>query len=377
MWRADFAAQVIAPLCALAGVRYVPIQTPTLLWALLYGVTLGFGITLGYHRLWAHRSFRAHVALRVFLAVIGAGNAQRSIKWSVTTHRAHHRYVDTDLDPHNARKGLFHSHVGWLWLQPPTCGRDVDVSDLESDPVVMWQYRYFIPLTVSMCLGVPALVSGLGWGDFWGGILYAGLWRMVVAYHCTFAVNSLAHWAGQQPFGRRTTARDNTVVGLLALGEGYHNFHHEFPMDYRNGIRWYDFDMTKWAIRLLATVGLVTNLQTVSDAVIQSCQAHDRGSLLEIKAKPSDSIPLIDWEDYTRQAESGRALIAIAGFVHDITEFVEMHPGGPKILRERSDGMQLRCFTAASFPIRRQRAACMRVYVIRGAERRVSSEKIH
>ncbi|KAL3454158.1 hypothetical protein BJX65DRAFT_317885 [Aspergillus insuetus] len=378
IWWAHLPGQVIAPLCALAGMRYVPIQTPTILWALLYGLTLGFGITLGYHRLWAHRSFRAHIALRVFLAVVGAGNAQRSIKWWVTSHRAHHRYVDTDLDPHNARKGLFHSHVGWLLVLPPNCGRDVDISDLESDPVVMWQHRYFIPLSVFMCLGVPALVPWLGWGDLWGGIFYAGLWRMVVAFHCTFTVNSLAHWGGQQPFGRRTTARDNPVVGLLALGEGYHNFHHEFPMDYRNGIRWYDFDMTKWAIGLSAMVGLATNLQTVSDAVIQSCQAQQRGGLLETKSLPSDHIPIIDWEGYTHQAESGRALIAIAGFVYDITDFIERHPGGHKILRAAIGQDATAMFHGGVFTHSAAASSllsAMRVYVVRGGGRREWSKK--
>ncbi|CEL10603.1 hypothetical protein ASPCAL13720 [Aspergillus calidoustus] len=373
IWWAHLPGQVVAPLCAFTGVRYVPIQTPTLLLALIYGLTLGFGITLGYHRLWAHRSFRAHVTLRVFLAAVGAGNAQRSIKWWVTGHRAHHRYLDTDLDPYNARKGLLHSHVGWLLVRPPTNHWGVDISDLESDAVVMWQDRYFIPLSVTMCLVVPALVSWMGWGDFWGGLLYAGLWRMVVVFHCTFTVNSLAHWAGQQPFSRTITARDNRLVGLLALGEGYHNFHHEFPMDYRCGFRRYDLDMTKWVIRLLATLGLATHLHTVSDVVIQSCrEPHRGGGRIEAKSSPSDYVPVIDWEDYTQQAASGRAMVAIAGFVYDITEFVERHPGGEEVLRAAIGrdatamfygGVFSHSVTASSL------LSTMCVYVIRGGGR--------
>ncbi|KAJ0414371.1 hypothetical protein BJY00DRAFT_295236 [Aspergillus carlsbadensis] len=373
IWWAHVPGQFIAPLCALAGARYVPIQTPTLVWALVYGLTLGFGITLGYHRLWAHRSFRAHVALRAFLAVIGAGNAQRSIKWWVTNHRAHHRYVDTDLDPHNAHNGLFHAHVGWLLARPPSRDWDVDVSDLERDPVVMWQHRNFIPLSVLMCLGVPTLVPWLGWGDLWGGFVYAGLWRMVVVFHCTFTVNSLAHWTGQQPFARTTTARDNVFVGLLALGEGYHNFHHEFPMDYRNGIRWYDLDLTKWAIRLLATLGLATNLQAVSDEAIQSCQGH-----LETKSPHSDHVLVIDWEDYVRQAESGRALIAIAGFVYDSTDFAERHPGGEKIVRAAIGTDATAMFHGGVFThsvAASSLLSTMRVYALRGGGQWRSFEK--
>lgn len=308
----------------------------------------------------------------MFLAVVGAGNAQRSIKWWATRHRAHHRHVDTDLDPHNACKGLLHSHVGWLLVRHPIGDWGVDISDLESDPVVMWQHRYFIPLSAFMCLAVPALVSLLGWGDFWGGFLYAGVWRMVVAFHCTFTVNSLAHWAGQQPFAQTTTACDNPVVGLLALGEGYHNFHHEFPMDYRNGIRWYDLDMTKWAIELLAKLGLATHLHAVSDKVIRSCREKQGGGRLETKVSPSDHVPAIDWEDYVQQAESGHALIAIAGFVYDITDFIGRHPGGEKFLRAAIGQDATAMFHGGVFThsvAASSLLSTMCVYVIRGGGR--------
>lgn len=304
--------------------------------------------------------------------MVGAGNAQRSIKWWVTGHRAHHRYLDTDLDPYNARKGLLHTHIGWLLLRPPTRDWNVDISDLESDAVVMWQDRYYFPLSVSMCLVVPALVSWIGWGDFWGGLVYAGLWRMIIVFHCTFTVNSIAHWAGQQPFSSRITARDNPVIGLLALGEGYHNFHHEFPTDYRCGIRWYDLDMTKWVIRLLATVGLATHLHTVSDVVIQSCREPHRGSRLETKSSPCDDVPVISWEDYTQQVASGRALIAIAGFVYDVTEFVARHPGGSKILSEAIGRDATAMFHGGVFShsvAASSLLSTMCVYVIRGGGR--------
>ncbi|KAE8161910.1 hypothetical protein BDV40DRAFT_300838 [Aspergillus tamarii] len=262
---------------------------------------------------------------------------QGSIKWWAQWHRAHHRYVDTGLDPYNARRGLFYSHLGWTIFRRDERDWDVDISDLENDPVVVWQDRYYYPLSLLACFGLPTMIPWLGWADWRGGLYFAGLCRMVVAYHSTFAVNSFAHWSGSQPFSRTTTARDNFIVGLIALGEGYHNFHHEFPTDYRNGVRWYDLDVSKWVILLLEQLQLATNLHKVSDDVIDSCRRQYRQ---EKQLPPADTfsadhgeVPPIEWDEYVQQAESGRALVAVAGFVYDVSNFVDRHPGGEKILK--------------------------------------------
>ena len=210
---------------------------------------------------------------------------------------------------------------------------DVDISDLESDPVVEWQDRYYIPLSVFMCFVPPAVIAWLGWGDLRGGLFWAGSVRVHAAWHLTFLVNSAAHWAGTKPFSSRTTARDNPLVGIFSMGEGYHNFHHEFPTDYRNGVDWFAIDMSKWIIWSLATLGLVTNLNRVPDTVIATSRKRNLQKSESFKPDESgqDGIPAIEWDDYVRQAESGRALVAIAGFVYDVTEFQDRHPGG-KIL---------------------------------------------
>ncbi|KAJ6032738.1 delta-9 fatty acid desaturas-like protein [Penicillium herquei] len=268
--------------------------TATVVLAFSYALLHGLCITIGYHRLWAHKSFRAHVVLRIILAVIGAGAVQRSIKWW--------------------------DDIMQEW--------DVDISDLESDPVVEWQDRYYIPLSLFMSFVVPGAIAWLGWGDLYGGLFWAGSVRINVAWHLTFLVNSLAHWAGTKPFSSRTTARDNPFVGIFTLGESYHNFHHEFPTDYRNGVDWFAIDLSKWIIWSLAAVGLATHLNRVSDKVIASCRQGKLQKSQVVNNDPGDGIPAIEWEEYVRQAESGRALVAIAGFVYDVTDFQNRHPGG-------------------------------------------------
>lgn len=129
-------------------------------------------------------------------------------------------------------KGIFYSHMGWLLMRqnPKRIGR-VDISDLNEDPLVVWQHKHFVKLALFMGYGFPALFCGLGWGDWLGGFIYGGILRVFCVQQATFCINSLAHWLGDQPFDDRNTPRDNMITALVTLGEGYHNFHHEFPSD--------------------------------------------------------------------------------------------------------------------------------------------------
>ncbi|KAJ5629450.1 Acyl-CoA desaturase [Penicillium herquei] len=325
----------------------------------------------GYHRLWAHKSFRAHIALRYFLAVVGAGMIQRSIKWWVRSHRAHHRYTDTELDPYNARKGFWYSHIGWLLFRQDDIMSqwDVDISDLENDPVVEWQDRYYIPLSNFMAFIVPGFIAHVGWRDLSGGLFWAGIIRLNVSLHFTFLVNSLAHWAGSRPFSTRTTARDNPLVVLITLGECYHNFHHEFPTDYRNGVAWFDIDISKWAIWLLAQVGLATNLNRVPEKIIEASRQREcKEQRTKVKFDLDSRGQVIEWEEYVQQAGRGRALIAIAGFVYDVTDFVDHHPGG-KILNTAIGKDATAMFHGGIFQhsvAAGEMLSTMQVYVIRG-----------
>jgi stearoyl-CoA desaturase (delta-9 desaturase) len=117
---------------------------------------------------------------------------------------------------------------------------------------------------------LPALLA-LAWDDPVGGVLWAGSIRLVAQYHSTFAINSIAHRFGRQPYSNATSARDNVLVALLTMGEGYHNFHHQFPSDYRNGVRWFNYDPTKWLVRALAAVGLTSDLKrSAPEAILRA-----------------------------------------------------------------------------------------------------------
>lgn len=136
-----------------------------------------------------------------------------------------------------------------------------DVSDLSKNEVVRWQHRWYIWLILLMGFGVPTVIPGLLWGDWRGGYVYAGAARLVFVHHSTFCVNSLAHWLGDAPFDDKHTPRDHIVTAVVTLGEGYHNFHHQFPSDFRNAIRWYQYDPTKWFIGLCSWLGLASHLK--------------------------------------------------------------------------------------------------------------------
>jgi stearoyl-CoA desaturase (delta-9 desaturase) len=238
--------------------------------ALLFLYLNGLSITGGYHRLWSHNAYDAHPALKVFFALWGAGALQNSILVWGSDHRRHHRNVDdNERDPYSAGRGLWFSHMGWMLREYDTNEFDIsNAPDLQRDPIVMWQHRNYVALVVLMNLGLPLLVGWLA-GDIIGGLLLVGLARLVLNHHVTFFINSLAHYWGSQPYTDENSARDNGFLAFLTYGEGYHNYHHIFQQDYRNGTRWYQWDPTKWLIRLCNWLGLASNLTRVPDVKIQ------------------------------------------------------------------------------------------------------------
>lgn len=228
---------VLVPLFGLCMTYSTPLRLPTFLWSVFYYGATAFGITGGYHRLWSHRCYNARLPFRLFLAFTGAGAIQGSIRWWSANHRAHHRWTDTMKDPYSVMRGLIFSHIGWMVLNndPKVKGR-TDVSDLDSDPVVVFQHRHYGKCLIVAAWVFPSLVAGLGWGDWWGGLVYAGIVRACFVQQATFCVNSLAHYIGEQPFDDRRSPRDHVLTALVTMGEGYHNFHHEFPSDYRESL---------------------------------------------------------------------------------------------------------------------------------------------
>ena len=221
-------------------------------------------ITCGYHRLFSHASYQAHPALKAFYLLFGAMALQNSaLVWSAG-HRIHHRFIDDrDRDPYCARRGFWFSHIGWMLRNYPSGEPDFKtVRELQNDPLVAFQHRFYFPIAIGMNIVVP-IVLGLIFGDVIGAFLLVGVLRLVLSHHLTFCINSLAHIVGTRPYTTENTARDNGIVALLTFGEGYHNFHHMFAHDYRNGVRWWQWDPSKWLIKALAWIGLAKNLKRV------------------------------------------------------------------------------------------------------------------
>jgi stearoyl-CoA desaturase (delta-9 desaturase) len=245
--------------------------------AMIIGIAIcEISITAGYHRLWSHRAYEAHWLLRLAFAIGGTFATQNSILHWASDHRRHHRYVDDhDKDPYSARRGFWYSHIGWM-LRDYDSDHDSEYKncrDLKDDPIVMWQHRHYMPLVLGLNFGIPILL-GLWHGDVLGMLLLAGVARLAISHHLTFFINSLAHIWGKQPYTDSNSSRDNGILAFLTMGEGYHNYHHSFQRDYRNGIRWWQFDPTKWLIRSMAWIGLAKNLYRTPSERIEACRAQ-------------------------------------------------------------------------------------------------------
>ncbi|MCG7562209.1 MULTISPECIES: fatty acid desaturase [Pseudoalteromonas] len=236
----------------------------------------GMSITAGYHRLWAHKAYDVHPVMQVFFALGGAFALQNSaLHWS-SDHRIHHGQVDDPIkDPYAATRGFWYSHIGWMLrdYQGDSYGDYSNARDLQRNKIVMWQHKHYLKLVLLTNIGIPLLL-GLMLGDIIGMLLLAGVLRLVLSQHFTFFINSLAHIWGKRPYTEKNTARDNGFLALLTYGEGYHNFHHIFASDYRNGIRWYHYDPTKWMIRGLSYLGLASKLKRTPIERIEKAKAE-------------------------------------------------------------------------------------------------------
>lgn len=212
-------------------------DTLTLLWAIFLWPVSGLGITAGAHRLWAHRSYTATWPLRLALMLMNSMANQGCVYHWSRDHRVHHKHSDEEADPHNATRGFFYSHVGWLLVkkQPATlaAGRELPCEDLLADPIVRFQRACDPWINLVMCFLLPALIPHLLWGEaFWTAFFIAGALRYCYVLHATWCVNSVAHFFGDRPYDPASKPSENWFVAFVAIGEGWHNWHHKFPYDY-------------------------------------------------------------------------------------------------------------------------------------------------
>ncbi|XP_011878891.1 PREDICTED: acyl-CoA Delta(11) desaturase-like [Vollenhovia emeryi] len=268
-------------LAALFGlyVLFFRAKYQTAIWFIVVAIPGGLGITAGAHRLWAHRSYKAKWPLRFILMIFQTIAFQDDIYQWVRDHRVHHKFTDTDADPYNVRRGFFFSHVGWLLVHKhpdvTAKGATVDCSDLKQDPIVIFQkkwYRYLMPLC---CFIIPTLVPCWAWNE---SLLYS--WHCVVCRYClnlnsTWLVNSAAHMWGMKPYDKSISSANNAGVAFAALGEGWHNYHHVFPWDYKAAeLGNYRLNFTTAFIDFCAYLGLAYDLKTVPADIIRKRAAR-------------------------------------------------------------------------------------------------------
>lgn len=271
---------------ALLPIYFIFVGTPS---AALIGISIalffatGLSITGGYHRLFSHSTYKANRLVELVLVFFGTMACQGSaLRWA-HDHRLHHAHVDGDKDPYSVTKGFWYAHFIWMMRgQEPMS--DKVISDLKRNKLLVFQDKYYEILMFTSNLVVTLLI-GYCLNNYFGALLFTWLVRQFFLHHCTWFINSLAHYIGHQNYSTEHSAVDNYFISFLTFGEGYHNYHHTFAYDYRNGIRWFHFDPTKWLIWILHKLGLATDLRVVPDAKIseQMIQVHKDALLDKLK----------------------------------------------------------------------------------------------
>ncbi|MCB1167996.1 MAG: fatty acid desaturase [Leptospiraceae bacterium] len=353
---------IFSPIGAIAGVVYVALYTgfhpATIALTVFMIFATGIGITGGYHRLFSHKSYEASKLVRWLYVFFGSAALEMSvIEWAYD-HRNHHRYVDHEEDPYAITKGFWFAHILWLFRKRGTGNREeVDlkqVQDLWKDPVIRFQHKFYMPIALTTSFLFPALIASL-WGDFTGGLLIAGLARTVWVHQATFCINSVCHYLGTQPYSDRHTARDSWFTALVTYGEGYHNYHHEFPVDYRNGIRRYQYDPTKWLIFFLSKLGLTWNLKRIPDEKILAAKMEMQEKRLAALSEKQTSAGFA--ESIAAIRETGERTLAHiqARFDELATNMKEMR----KAKTSRSEMKELRKRLIRTYRLHEQKAMAM------------------
>eukprot|EP01083_Nonionella_stella_P061646 160591_1 len=338
------------PLISIYGLFTTQIQPNTIVFAIINYFIHFVSISAGYHRLWSHKSYKATELLQTILMIFASSALQHSAITWCKDHRSHHKHTDTDKDPYNAKRGFWFSHCGWL-LYKNSIDKTTNVNDLEANPILKWQHTHFVWFGPFMCYLFPAIIAHLFWHDFRGGFFIAGATVCFISSQCTMTVNSLAHFPlpfSHQPHDDTNTPHNSFFVALLNGGEGYHNFHHAFPSDYRIGVRWFDYDLSKWFIYVCKCIGLAYDLQTFPSNEITRSEIDMKEKRLNEEKKSInygvDLNTLPTWTDNQFKLKmkdakrNGRILVIESNIVHDVTEFVasKKHPGGKSIIVQRN-----------------------------------------
>ena len=239
--------------------------TSVLLGVALYFLRI-FAIGAGYHRYFSHRAYATSRVFQFLLALVAQSTAQKSVIWWASKHRHHHRHSDTAQDVHSPRHhGFFYSHVGWVFSRRHDEADLKAVSDLTSFPELRLLHRY--ELAPAVALGIFCfVVAG------WPGLVVGFLWSTVLVYHATFCINSLAHVRGSTRYVTGDDSRNNILLALMTMGEGWHNNHHAYQASVRQGFRWWEFDPTYYILKVLSWLGIVWDLQLPPQSILRNEQ---------------------------------------------------------------------------------------------------------
>ncbi|XP_001607533.2 stearoyl-CoA desaturase 5-like [Nasonia vitripennis] len=246
----------------------------TFLWTWSIGMMGAFGITGGIHRYWSHRAYKANTPLKIILSICYLSAGQNSMYQWVRDHRVHHKYSETDADPHNSHRGFFFSHVGWLMLKkhPEVIkkGQQIDMSDIEADPVAAFCERHFALLKLMICFVIPIVVPVYLWNETWYWSFIFQICRYSYVLNATWSVNSFAHFFGNKPYDKNIGPVENKFVSYVSFGEGWHNYHHTFPSDYRAAeIGGGRFNTTTTLIDWFAKLGWAYDRKVPSESLVR------------------------------------------------------------------------------------------------------------
>ncbi len=289
------------PICSVAypssiGFLLIHLACFAVLWtgitprAVVLGVALYllriFSIGAGYHRYFAHRAFRTSRVFQFCLAFLAQTSAQRGVLWWAAKHRRHHKYSDTELDVHSpVLRGFFYAHVGWIFVPRNNTTDLAAVRDLARFKELLWLNGHpYLPaallaLASWMIAGMPGLVVGF-------------CCSTVAVWHATFSINSLAHVIGRRRYVTGDESRNNWLLALLTMGEGWHNNHHAYQISVRQGFRWWEYDPTYYALRALSWVGVVWDLRVPPKAVVRGEQRLGQVVIDKVAGQLAGSFPV-------------------------------------------------------------------------------------
>ncbi|EGV64881.1 stearoyl-CoA desaturase [Yamadazyma tenuis] len=369
------------------AVSVIPQNIATLWFSVAYFNLTMLAFTCGYHKFFTHNAFITNSrVLQYYFAIFGTSMGLGSIKWWGSLHRAHHQFTDdTNKDPYSIKRGFYYSHLGWIIKRPKIESFynsfidhefvkgaidndifDVDVIDMEFDELdtqrkqynerikrlILWQHEVYFLLFITTTIIIPAVITRFYCNDsVLNGIIYPGILRMFLCQQCLLSTESICHFGEikvslpTQPFNDNNSAINcnNPLISILTYGQAKQNFHHEFPHDYRNDSSKFSFDPTKWFLFTLSMLGAIDNLSVTPSDLITQLRIQQRQKVLnKVKSQlnwgtPISKLPLITPQEFKRfiatSAHEDRIYIVISNVIHDITPFMEQHPGGLPLLK--------------------------------------------